>query len=201
MKSLVLKCPFCGATKEVVKPNAKPTSGGISWSDGMYEDPAAPAPSPIQKCPRCGDYYFMDEVECCESDHETAETGRLSLKDTTPAERQYRGANLTNDQKKTLYLTIIRAFNDEYRKYPGACFLEGGGLYMIDQITRQLLTFKNVDNVMKGELLRELRSYDQSVLLLEEAKKEQLEKTQIIDQIIEQAKNRNYKVFPLRTEE
>ena len=100
-----------------------------------------------------------------------------------------------------MYMTIIRAFNDEFRMYPDSVFLEGVGLSRIDRIRGELLTFENVDIILKGELLRERRRYDESIALLEEAKKEQPDKGWIIDQIIEQAKNHNYKVFKLRMAE
>lgn len=201
VKSLVLKCPFCGTTKEVVKPNAEPAPGGTLWSDRVYEDPVVPTPSPIQKCPNCGDYYYLDEAESVESDHESDETGNLSLKDTMPVYRQFKEAEMSQEQRKVMYLTIIRAFNDEYREHPGAVFYEGVGLYVIDKISKELINFENVDIVLKGELLREVRYYDESIALLEKAKIEQPEKGWMIDQIIEQAKNRNYKVFELRIAE
>jgi len=198
MKSLVLKCPFCGATKKVVKPNSEKTPEGILWSDGLYEDASAPVPWPIQRCPECGNYYFMDEVESHESDHVTDETGRPSLRDTMYIYQQFQKSKMTKDQIKVLYLTIIRAFNNEYREYPQAVFYEGYGLYIVDKISKELVTFDNVDVILKGELLREVRHYDESIALLEQTKEDHPEKGWMIDQIIEQAKNRNYKVFPLQ---
>lgn len=201
MKSIALKCPFCGATKEVVKPSSEKTSGGILWSDGVYEDPAAPTPSPVQICPSCGDYYFLDEAESVESDHETDETGMLSLRDTTRAYNQFKEPEMTKEQIKVMYLTLIRTFNNEYRKHPQAVFYEGYGLYVIDKISKELINFENVDIVLKGELLREVRYYDESIEMLERAIKDYPEKDWMIDQIIEQAKNHNYKVFPFRPKE
>ena len=196
--SLVLKCPFCGATKEVVKPNPEITPGGILWSDGVYEDPMIPQPSPVQHCPECGGYYLLDEAESHECDHETDALGRVSLLDTKYIYLQYKEVELTEEQRTILYMTIIRAFNDEFRMYPDSVFLEGAGLSRIDRIRGELLTFKNVDIILKGELLRERRRYGESIAMLEKAKKEQPEKSWIIDQIIEQAKNHNDKVFQLR---
>ena len=201
VKSLVLKCPFCGATKEVVKPNPEITPGGTLWSDGVYEDPKIPQPSPVQHCPECGRYYLLDEAESHECDHETDALGRVSLSDTKYIYLQYKEVELTEEQRTILYMTIIRAFNDEFRRYPDSVFLEGVGLSRIDRIRGELLTFENVDIILKGELLRERRRYDESIAMLEKAKKEQPDKGRIIDQIIEQAKNHNHKVFKLRMAE
>ena len=41
----LLKCPFCGTDKEVTNPNPENIVGGILWSDGVYENASAPAPS------------------------------------------------------------------------------------------------------------------------------------------------------------
>lgn len=59
----MLKCPYCGATKEVVNLLTGNTFGGKNWSDTKDEFPMLPTLSPIQWCPESDQYYFLHQAE------------------------------------------------------------------------------------------------------------------------------------------
>lgn len=56
-------CPNCGKTKKLLSLVSGNTCGGRLWSDTKAEYPMLPQLSPIQKCPRCGRYYFLDDAK------------------------------------------------------------------------------------------------------------------------------------------
>lgn len=199
VKSLVLEYPSSVQFKEVLKLMKEAHSGVTLWSDAKAEDPMSIKPSPIQKCPEYENYYFIDHLNSCEQGSESSKPKEFYLGYAIRAYRQFDGS-WTEEQKRILYVEFLHAFNDEFREYPQCEILEGSVLPMIRNVREELLTFDEVDDILKGELLRELRRFDESVEWLEKVKQTQPEMSWLIDQIIEQAKNHNRKVFQIRIE-
>ena len=56
-------CPYCGREKYLVAIASGNTIGGMIWSDSKSIYPMLPQTSPIQKCPHCSRYYFLDSVK------------------------------------------------------------------------------------------------------------------------------------------
>lgn len=198
VKSLILDYPSSVRFKDALKMMTGHTKEWQLWSDAKLEDPMSTKPSPIQTGPKYDKYFFIDQTDCrelCESDkHEIFDIG-MAIR----AYRQLLGS-ATEEQKRVLYVEFLHAYNDDFREHPQGEILEGFVLMMIRNTREELLKLNEVDDILKGELLRELRRFDESVEWLEKVKQTQPEMSWLIDQIIEQAKNHNRKVFQIRIE-
>ena len=194
--SLVLDYPACVSFKKVLKRLAESGSDGKLWSDAKGEVPMLTKLSPIQKRSKYGNYYFQGEMDCVKSDCESDGFNKFDWSDLMGADREL-GKLLTEEQKKVSYPMLLHVYNDMFREYPGGVVLEGTILSVIRNIREELLQFDEVDTILKGELLRELRRFDASVEMLEKARTEQPDMGWLIDQIVEQAKNHNRKVFEI----
>ncbi len=194
--SLVLDYPACVSFKEVLKRLAESGSDGKLWSDAKGEVPMLTKLSPIQKRSKFGNYYFQGEMDCGKSDCESDGFNKFDWSDLMGADREL-GKLLTEEQKKVSYPMLLHVYNDMFREYPGGVVLEGTILSVIRNIREELLQFDEVDTILKGELLRELRRFDASMEMLEKARTEQPDMGWLIDQIVEQAKNHNRKVFEI----
>lgn len=194
--SLILDYPACVSFKEVLKRLAESGSDGKLWSDAKGEVPMLTKLSPIQKRSKVGIYYFMDEMDCGKDDCESGELEKFDWSDLMDADREL-GKLLTEEQKRVSYPMLLHVYNDMFREYPDGIVLEGFILSVIRNIREELLKFDEVDTILKGELLRELRRFDASVEMLEKARTEQPDMGWLIDQIVEQAKKHNRNVFEI----
>ena len=57
------ECPYCKAVKELMSLRSGNTIGGVHWSDTKKEYPMLPRNSEVQKCLRCGKYYFLADAK------------------------------------------------------------------------------------------------------------------------------------------
>lgn len=57
-----LKCPHCGSHKYIEAISSGNTFRAVYWSDFKREYPFLRQPSPVQKCPSCGKYYFYSDA-------------------------------------------------------------------------------------------------------------------------------------------
>lgn len=196
VNSLVLDYPACVSFKEVLKRLAENGSDGKLWSDAKGEVPMLTRPSPIQSRSNYCDYYFPDEMDCAKGDCESDELRKFGWPDFVHADRELR-RSLTEEQKRVSFPMLLHVFNDYFREHPTGEVLEGFILLTIKIIMEELLTYGEVDTILKGELLRELGRYDESVEMLEKARAEQPDMEWLIDQILEHAKNHDWKVFEI----
>ena len=85
----VLSCPFCGGTKEVMSLVSGNTFGGTVWSDTRREYPMLPEVSPIQQCPHCNRYYFVEQAKHeYDNKKESFELGKLAYSQLKEARLQ-----------------------------------------------------------------------------------------------------------------
>lgn len=116
----VLSCPFCGGEKKVMTLSSGNTFGGTVWSDTRRNYPMLPEVSPIQQCPHCSKFYFIEQARSrYENDphHESiGELGKLSLSQLLEAKKQMKGLTLTKMQRWILNHQIFLAYNDNYRR-------------------------------------------------------------------------------------
>ena len=197
VKSRVLEYPSSVQFKEVLKLMKEAHSGVTLWSDAKAEDPMSIKPSPIQASPNYDHFFFINPLDYSQDDVGSDKLVEFNLSCAIHSHRQLE-RSLTDEQKRILYVEFLHAFHDMFREYPQGEILEGSVLYTIRVIREELLTFDEVDDILKGELLRELRRFDESVEWLEKVKQTQPEMSWLIDQIIEQAKNHNRKVFQIK---
>ncbi|MDE7347172.1 MAG: hypothetical protein K2N48_10605 [Muribaculaceae bacterium] len=175
----ILGCPYCGGTKEVMSLVSGNTFGGTVWSDTRRHYPMLPEVSPIQKCPHCGRYYFIEQAEIRrqkEDDSEfsySSDLGNLSYTELKKAKEQMQLLTLTNMQRWIINHELFMAYNDEFRRYPGELGKYPGkeDLEIFDSTVRDLLKgigkTKDYD-LFHAELLRETGRFDEAseVLLM-----------------------------------
>lgn len=118
----ILSCPYCGANKEVMSLVSGNTIGGTVWSDTRRHYPMLPEVSPIQKCPHCGKYYFIEQAksEYAKDDEAefrySAELGILNYSELKEAKEQMRHLTLTKMQRWIINHQLFMAYNDEYHR-------------------------------------------------------------------------------------
>lgn len=122
----VLSCPFCGGTKEVMSLASGNTLRGTVWSDTRREYPMLPEVSPIQQCPHCKKYYFIEQAKREYSKDPESEMrsfmnlGKLSFLELKEALKQMESLSLTKMQRWILNHQFFMAYNDAFRRVPKA---------------------------------------------------------------------------------
>ena len=170
----ILTCPHCGGKKEVMSLMSGNTCRVTVWTDTRRDYPMLPQVSPIQRCPDCGKYYFLDQ---CESKYDedinswSMELGKLNYGDLKLAYEQLSKENLTDLQRWILNHEFFMSYNDCFRRYPEKVAFppsdEEKGMFL--SIIRDLL--HNIDTstdyeLFHSELLRESRQFDEAKAVL-----------------------------------
>ncbi|MDE5849806.1 MAG: hypothetical protein K2H38_06670 [Muribaculaceae bacterium] len=173
----ILECPYCGGTKEVMSLVSGNTFGGTVWSDTRRRYPMLPEVSPIQKCPHCGRYYFIEQAKKKiakddDSDFRAfGELGTLNYHELKQAKEQLQQLTLTDMQRWIINHQLFMAYNDEFRRSPGALGKYPGkeDLETFDSTVRELLKGigKTSDyELFHAELLRETGKFDEATEVL-----------------------------------
>lgn len=122
--AIVLSCPFCGGTKEVMSLESGNTIGMSLWSDTRREFPMFPEASPIQRCPHCRNYYFYEDVKKeYSNDPESSissygQLGKLSYVELKEALKQWESSSPDPRQLWVLHREFFLAYNDAFRRFP-----------------------------------------------------------------------------------
>ena len=124
-----LTCPLCGGHKHILTLMSGNTFGVTVWSDTMKDYPMLPSPSPVQRCPHCGGYFFYDDAERATADHDVPANkeeralwqeadrnwfGELSFEETDEAFDALYGDTLPEDKKRVLLFLWLFSFNDTF---------------------------------------------------------------------------------------
>ena len=116
----ILTCPFCGGEKRVMTLSSGNTFGGTVWSDTRRDYPMMPEVSPVQQCPHCKKYYFIEQAQSRYEDDPNhtsfMKLGKLCLSQLLEAKKQMNNLTLTNMQRWILNHQIFLAYNDIYRR-------------------------------------------------------------------------------------
>lgn len=118
----ILSCPFCGSEKEVMSLVSGNTFGGTVWSDTRREYPMLPEVSPIQQCPHCKKYYFIEQAKREYSKDPESEMrsfmklGNLSFQELKKAINQMESLSLSKMQRWILNHQYFMAYNDAFRR-------------------------------------------------------------------------------------
>ncbi len=123
----VVSCPYCGGRKELMSLISGNTFGGTVWSDTRRKYPMLPEVSPIQKCPHCGKYFFMEQAKgfpdskggSTENGY-SSELGTLNYSELIEAKTQMQHLTLTKMQRWILNHQLFMAYNDKFRRFPEA---------------------------------------------------------------------------------
>lgn len=188
----LLRCPHCGAKKEVLQLMSGNTCGSTLWSDTKHIAPMLPRVSYIQRCPSCGKYFFYtQEVEAGTSDRYSFQTGDLPLEYLKQALTQLQPIG---DDEYLLRFYILWAFNDRYGDMEQSDIPDEEWEYHMDNI-RHLLQM-NIDTMLRAELYREIGDFEQAIQILQSLELEDNMK-EFHSQLLQQAQQHNRKVFAL----
>lgn len=120
----ILSCPFCGSTKEVMSLASGNTCGATVWSDTRRDYPMLPEVSPIQVCPHCHKFYFIEQAKHEYSKDPESEMrsfrklGKLTYTELIRAKKQMDTISLAKMQRWILNHQIFMAYNDCFRRNP-----------------------------------------------------------------------------------
>lgn len=169
----VLSCPFCGGTKEVMSLVSGNTFGGTVWSDTRREYPMLPEVSPVQQCPHCKKYYFIEQAKREYSKDPESEMrsfmklGKLSFQELKEAIFQMETLSLSKMQRWVLNHQYFMAYNDAFRRQPETVAFppseEDKAFYL--QVIEELLDGidKSADyELFHAELLRETGRFEEA---------------------------------------
>ena len=173
----ILSCPFCGGEKEVMSLVSGNTFGGTVWSDTRREYPMLPEVSPIQQCPHCKKYYFIEQAKREYSKDPESEMrsfmklGNLSFQELKEAINQMESLSLSKMQRWILNHQFFMAFNDAFRRQPGTVAFppseEDEAFYL--QVIEQLLDGIDLSadyELFHAELLRETGRFEEAKVVL-----------------------------------
>jgi hypothetical protein len=171
----ILKCPFCSGKKEVMSLISGNTCGATVWSDTRRNYPMLPEISPIQQCPHCSRYYFIEqaEQEYGSQNSYSSELGKLTFDQLKDAKQQFESVTLTDTQTRVINHQLFMAYNDKFQRPNDNLEFEA------EPSEEDLRIFENaINELIKGldssedsmlfhaELLRELGKFSESKALL-----------------------------------
>ena len=113
----------CG-TKEVMSLVSGNTCGATVWSDTRRDYPMLPEVSPIQECPHCHKFYFIEQAKHEYSKDPNSEMssfmklGHLTYIELVRAKKQMDTLSLAKMQRWILNHQIFMAYNDCFRRNP-----------------------------------------------------------------------------------
>lgn len=109
-------CPECGESKEVMTLISGNTFNADFWSDGKMYAHYLPQTSPIQRCPHCGDYFWMpdQEMRTAQDFHTSFELGRLTYAETKEGVKKLLGTEPEAQKELAIRIAFIQAYNDEF---------------------------------------------------------------------------------------
>lgn len=173
----VLSCPYCGGEKEVMSLASGNTLGGTVWSDTRGNYPMLPEASPIQQCPHCGKYYFLDQAKRKYSDDPDSEArsfmrlGTLTFSQLKEARKQMAASELSRIQRWVLNRYLFMAYNDCYRREPlaPACVPTEEEKELFATVISELLDgIEATENyeIIHAELLRESGRFEEAKAVL-----------------------------------
>lgn len=180
----ILSCPFCGGEKEVMSLVSGNTFGGTVWSDTRREYPMLPEVSPVQQCPHCKKYYFIEQAKRKHSEdpgsemRSFGELGKLSYSELKDAKKQMELLSLTKMQRWVLNHQLFMAYNDSFRRHPetAAFPLSEEDEAFYHQVIEELLD--GIDqssdyDLFHTELLRETGHFEEAKEVLSRHKTEE----------------------------
>ncbi|MDE6019360.1 MAG: hypothetical protein K2G85_11190 [Muribaculaceae bacterium] len=175
----IIGCPFCGGKKELMSLVSGNTFGGTVWSDTRRHYPMLPEVSPIQKCPHCGKYFFMEQAirdhsndvlsEC----RSFGELGTLNYTELKEAKEQMQHLTLTKMQRWIINHQLFMAYNDEFRRTinASACKPSEQEMLVFESTVKELLdgidTSADYD-LFHAELLRETGRFEEAMEILKQ---------------------------------
>ena len=218
-------CPRCGGKKEIVQIMSGNTYGAWLWSDSKQVAPMLPHVSPIQKCPTCGHYYFLEHANIKEGDTYSDEEGWLSFDDAIEAFNEL----MTDDRRHIDEWKAWSWFDDDKDDEDSEAFktwLQNNKQKDLELLTiiivwafndmirngeepslEQYEVFKTTvssnlkqpllsnNQLLRAELYREIGEFDECIATLEKFNPEDEFHADIRKQIMDRAQKQDDKVF------
>ena len=190
--SALLRCPHCGALKEVLQLMSGNTIGATLWSDGKEIAPMLPRVSRIQRCPTCSKYFFYSlDVTSGTSNRYGSQSGELPLEYLKQALTQLQP---TGNDEHILRINILWAFNDRYGDMEQSDIPIEEWEYHVDNVHH--LVQMDIDALLRAELFREIGDFEQAIQILQSHEvADNLKDLQ--RQLLQQAQQHNRKIFVL----
>ena len=196
-KPQIVKCPFCGAEKELLSLMSGNTFGAIYWSDNKRDAPMLPRVSYVQKCPKCGKYYIKSrqEVRYAE-DGFCLELGTLTYPEMKEAFAQLKDEGFNDvDEECNVRVLLLHTYNDyffrgELDKQPS----EEDKEFIVKNI-HWLIENWAQDDILKAELYREAGDMNEAIEILDNVNVTEEFLVKIKNEIVRLAKAGDSSVF------
>ena len=193
----LLICPFCKGEKPVIQLMSGNTCGATQRSDLKTDYPMLRQPSPVQRCPHCGKYYFSYSVESKDASFQSFDQGDLSYQEITEALKQFEQQPMELQDEINLRLLFIQTYNTTYQLEGKESSIspthEEQSLFR-EQI-RQLLEIWETEPLVRAEFLREAGRFDECLAVLDSMKVDEPFKLNIAHQIRKFAEQQSSVVF------
>lgn len=198
-----LTCPNCWGHKYIESISSGNTFRGTIWSDSKKDYPMLRYPSPIQKCPACGGYFFYGDATVKEEkfpsrhDREAGENGYgdLTEKESGEAYKALWAEDLSRHKRDQILTTRLYAFNDEYLREEDSLPKEMESVQA--EFAARLMDLYKGSPLFVAELLRETGRFDEAALLLRDfiGIGEAEDEKKVARMMLERAENRDRTVF------
>lgn len=174
----ILICPECGGTKEVMTLLSGNTFRADFWSDGKMRAPMLPQPSLIQKCPHCGNYFWMpdQELKTVKDYRSSFELGELTYSETKEGAQRLLMTKPDEQKELDIRFMLIHAYNDEFvrldkegKRFNGRSSVpteEDKSLFKESLERAYELSISMNYIVQAAEMLRELGKLDECIALI-----------------------------------
>lgn len=174
----IVKCPYCGTKKELFTMVSGNTFGATFWSDNKRIAPRLPMVSPVQKCPRCGKYYFENKNICGKGDSYTFELGQLTFHEWKEAYAQFQAEGVDAKTLNNVRYWLIHSYNDyfyrnERIRKPSDADFEFFSKTVVELID-SFIWNTAADLLMKAELYREANKMQECRQVLDSIPLDQL---------------------------
>ena len=177
-KAEIVKCPYCGTTKELFTMASGNTIGATFWSDNKRIAPMLPRVSPIQKCPNCGKYYEKYKNRIGESNDYSFALGTLTFPEWKEAYAQFQAEGVDDKMNNQFRYWLIHSYNDYFHRSENAPkpseedfeFFSKTVVAFIDALEWNKVS----DLLMKAELYREANMMQECRQVLDSIPTDQL---------------------------
>lgn len=181
---ILVKCPFCGKEKELMQITSSNSACTELWSD-CKRISFVPTLSLIQKCPHCGKYYFLNEQKIRCGYRKCTDLGTLSYNDAKEAYKQLSIECASNKRKEvSLRMFYIHTYNDMYYRNNAVALPTNKEFTSFGIIISDIIPLFNIlgfdNDILKAELLREAKCFDESLDVLSEHLKFRTQKDEVL---------------------
>lgn len=112
----IVKCPYCGEEKELMMLASGNNILAKYWSDYKCIAPMLPTVSPVQKCPKCGKFFFEYKQDYKRGTKCSSELGELTFSEWKEAYSQFLKEKVAKEDMINVYFELIQSYNDYYHR-------------------------------------------------------------------------------------